>query len=142
MRAYWRFPSAFLTLVEPFDQHTKTAIGFNHITLRGVYPEHLRNSVRTMIVTHGNNVRNAYPDMLGDIASLMRRKPATAMKLAAKWAAFDATPFLVGSGAADLSADGARLANRRLSGSYVGRILKSALDRLKRRPVPIQRKQR
>jgi hypothetical protein len=93
MRAYWRFPSAFLTLVEPFGQHSKTAIGFNHFKLRGVYPEHLIDAIRTMIVVHGNNVRNAYPDTVRGIVSLMRRKPATAVKLAARWIGFDPAPF-------------------------------------------------
>jgi Putative rhamnosyl transferase len=93
MRAYWRFPSAFLTLVEPFDDESKTAFGFNHFKLRGAYPEHLIEAVRTMIVIHGGNCRNAYPDMIRDIVALMRHKPATAVKLAVKWIRFDPAPF-------------------------------------------------
>lgn len=93
IRAYWRFPSAFLTLVEPFDQGSRTAIGFDHFKLRGVYPEYLMDSIRTMIVAHGNTVRNAFPDMVRDIVSLMRHKPATALKLATRWIGFDPAPF-------------------------------------------------
>lgn len=93
LRAYWRFPSAFLTLVEPFHGESKTAIGFDHYKLKDVYPIYTIDAVRTMFVVHGRNYRYEFPNTARDIASLLRRKPATALKLAVKWIRFDPAPF-------------------------------------------------